>query len=377
MTHDHVFQRQDEMFLPIMLTLSFALLFLVSFVLPFAVRGGRRSRGVSRDHLPENSSIEVIIPAYLEETTIGPTVDRIRRQMQGWPGGTKITVVASDEATAVAAKYADTVIITKPQGKPCAVNLGIRQSRAQVIVLTDGNTSLQPDSWPQIALRELRSSELVSGNKTETGGQDGLFWKFESKAKSFASDSSGTLAVIGEFLAFRRTDFEEIPVDIQSDDLWISMNFDSRGLRSRVSHEITAYEKAAVPKDQWERRIRIAAGQLFEALPKSSSLFRTAAGRAYLAHKMYRLTVGAAAFWGAAIACSLIHPPIMAPLVIIAVSLGIMQYRGVVNLPRPIGLLGAVVGMQVVPILGGIRAIKRYWKKNKGQKIVGWSKVPR
>ncbi|MDQ0118079.1 hypothetical protein J2T22_001256 [Pseudarthrobacter defluvii] len=354
-----------------------ASLFFFSFFLPFMVKGGRCHLGPISEELEKFGSIEVVIPAYLEATTIGPTVARLQRQLSTWHGASSVTVVASDAETALAAGGADKVIFSEPCGKPSAVNQGVNQSNADFICLTDGNTTLQPDSWPQIAARDLRTAALISANKKESGGREGLFWNYERKVKRHSSRTSGTLSVIGEFLVFRRSDFREVPSDIQSDDLWIAMSFDHRGLGSRVNDEITAYESAANPKDQWERRVRIAAGQLYEALPRTPSLLRSAAGRAYLAHKMYRLTVGVAAFWGAAIATVMIFPPVFGPLVASAILFGVLHYRGLILLPRPVGFVGVVIGMQVIPVLGGLRAMARYQREKKGLRSTGWSKVAR
>lgn len=345
--------------------------------MPFVSKGGRRNSGVVRTLTEGLPSIEVIVPAYLEESTIGPTVARLREQLSIWSGSALVTVIASDAGTARAAEAADNVILTQPQGKPSAVNYGVNQSRADIICLTDGNTSLEPFTWSLLTLKELENSELLSANKKETGGQEGVFWKFEEKAKRHSSRTSGSLSVVGEFLAFRRSDFRDIPANTQSDDLWIAMDFDARGLRSTICDEITAHEVAATPKDQWERRIRIAAGQLFEALPKTGQLFRSAAGRSYLAHKMYRLTIGVAAFWGAAILGVMIFPPLLGPLSLIIVVASVLHYRGYFRLPGPLGIMGVVVGMQVIPILGGVRALRRYLRGRKGQTSAGWTKVAR
>ncbi|MGF9664317.1 glycosyltransferase [Arthrobacter crystallopoietes] len=362
-----------------MLSISSAGAFAAGLLLPFvAASVGRRQASELAGAQPvDGASLEVVIPAYLEATVIGESLERLRDQLKHWPGESRITVVASDEETAKASKTADKVLEVGRHGKPAAVNAALEASGSDVIVLTDANCEISPNDWPRLLLRDLSECRLVSGNKTEMVGPEGAFWKYEATVKRATHGSIGTLAVVGEFLAFRRLDFRPIPRATQLDDLWLAMDFNRRGLRVGVSPDISTIEEAAPPREQWERRTRIAAGQMMEVVPRILELSRTAVGRLYLAHKLYRTTAGALAFWLSAISFVLIRPKLIAPIVVPLMSWAIAHYRGVMPAPRATQPVCSAIAMQAVPIAGFIRVVKRMRQGRKGELNTGWTKIPR
>ncbi len=356
--------------------------FLAGPVLPLALAAvervlARETGSYTRpDPLPEDPFVEVIIPAYLEESTVGATVDRLTTDLQKSSIRHLVHVVASDEGTAAAAATAGRVTLTGRGGKPAAVNAAVEQSVADVVVLTDANCHIEPKDWPVRMLRELQVASLLSANKTESGSADVLFWRLESLLKRDATNKVGTLGVVGEFLAMRRRDYRPVPPPTTSDDLWLAMDFDARGLRVAVSPTITTCEDAAPRPEQWERRVRIAYGQLSMALPQLSALSRTPAGRNYLAHKMYRLTVGAAAFWiGLGVLVSA-RPRVLVPLVGLPVGAAVAQYRGLLPVRTPLDPVAAVVALQAIPVAAVSRIVRGSLRRDRGI-TVGWRKVPR
>ncbi len=357
-------------------------LFLAGPVLPLAlglverVLGrGTRSCAVTGP-LPEDPFVEVIVPAYLEETTVGATVDRLTTVLEKSSTRYLVHVVASDEGTAAAAAAAGRVTLTGRGGKPAAVNAAVEQSTADVVVLTDANCRIEPGDWPAHMLRELQDTSLLSANKTESGSADALFWRLESVLKRDATNTAGTLGVVGEFLAMRRRDYRPVPPATTSDDLWLAMDFDARGLRVSVSPTIVTCEDPAPRPEQWERRVRIAYGQLSMALPRLPALSRTPAGRNYLAHKMYRLTVGAAAFWTGLGTLVGARPRLLVPLVGVPVGAAVAQYRGLLPVTTPVDPVAAVVALQAIPVAAASRIVRRSLRRD-GRAGVGWRKAPR
>ena len=357
-------------------------LFLAGPVLPLALGVVRRSLGrgteayPTPEPLPPDPFVEVVVPAFLEENTVGATVARLGADLRKASVRHVVHVVASDEGTAAAAAGADKVTLTGRGGKPAAVNAAVEQSTADVLVLTDANCRIDPPDWPVRMLRELRETSLLSANKTENRSDDVLFWRLESVLKRDASDNGGTLAVVGEFLALRRRDYWPIPPATTSDDLWLAIYFDARGLRVSVSPTIVTSEDPVPRREQWERRVRIAYGQLSEVLPRLPALLRTPAGRNYLAHKMYRLTIGAAAFWvGLATAVSA-RPRVLGPLVGVPVAAAIAQYRGLLPIRTRLDPVAAVVALQAIPVAAVSRVLRRRLRRSQPTSV-GWDKVPR
>jgi cellulose synthase/poly-beta-1,6-N-acetylglucosamine synthase-like glycosyltransferase len=357
-------------------------LFLAGPVLPVAlglverVLGRGRTSYPAPDPLPADPFVEVVIPAYLEQGSVGATVERLSTDLEKSSVRHLVHVVASDADTAAAAAAAGKVTLTGRGGKPAAVNAAVAQSRADVLVLTDANCRIDPSDWPVRMLRELQDTSLLSANKTESGSADVLFWRLESLLKRDATNRVGTLGVVGEFLAMRRQDYRPVPPSTTSDDLWLAIDFDARGLRVGVSPTIVTSEDPAPRPEQWERRVRIAYGQLSMALPRLPALSRTPAGRNYLAHKMYRLTIGAAAFWvGLGVLVSA-RPRALLPLVGLPVGAAVAQYRGLLPVRTPLDPVAAIVALQSIPVAAVSRIVRRSLRRHQPPSV-GWHKVSR
>ena len=84
----------------------------------------------------------VIITAFKEEKTIGEAIKQIIYQL---PKNSEILVIAPDEPTlSVAKKFSEKdkriKILKDPgKGKPTALNLGFKEAKGKVLILTDGD----------------------------------------------------------------------------------------------------------------------------------------------------------------------------------------------------------------------------------------------
>ncbi|MGN7200864.1 glycosyltransferase [Arthrobacter sp. SAFR-044] len=320
--------------------------------------------------------MDVVIAAYLEASVIASTVQRLQRQLAGAGVAGKVIVVASDDDTYQAAAAADRTLKVPRNGKPAALNAGVSASEADIVVLTDANCAIEPDGWPLFVQTGLRSARLLTGSKRERGARERLFWRYEGLLKSRHGEQelSATLAVVGEFLAFRRTDYIPISATTMADDLALALDFNRRELRVAAVPKIYTVEDPASPSEQWERRVRIVCGLLSEAIPRVPQLLTSTVGRAYLVHKVYRVTVGVGAFWIAAFFAMFLFPPYGALLTVSVVSWAVLRYRGFISLKSPLDPLFDVIAMQAIPLAGMARLIRR---RLRGGKVVGWVKVPR
>lgn len=362
----------------LIVALTGAAVFLVGVALPFAIaridRGREPVRQIPAPDAPP--ILEVIIPAYLEAGVIATSIERLRSQLASWPGEARITVLASDEDTATAADAAGaTVRRGPPKGKPVAINDGVASSSADFVVLTDANCEVSPDDWPRLLHEEFTRADLVSASKEETGAREAFFWKYEGIVKRAGGADQPTMSVAGEFLAFRPSDYRPVPIGSLTDDLFIARDFAVRGLRVRVAHAIRTFEPPAAGIDQWERRVRIAAGVYIDALPDWRTLLTVPAGREFLAHKGYRMTIGVVGFWIAATAAAFILPPWSLVAVPAVVSAAVLQYTRPGRGPRMLAPLASVIALQVVPVLGAIRAARRRFGARTTS--LGWKKIAR
>ena len=252
------------------------LVFLMGVVLP-AISGRPRRAILARqtlDELGETPSIEVVVPAYLEVSEIEEKVRSLRAASEHCPGGMHITINAGDPETAAAARAADAdrVIVGANRGKPAAINEAVGSSTSDIIVLTDANCRIEPMAWPQFLLESLAKFGLVSSNKVERSSNEGLYWLVESRIKKSGGEGQPTLGVVGEFVGFRRVDFETMPETTLVDDLWMALDFASRNRFGTVDTRIWTTEKPGSRREQWERRLRICEGLLTETLPQVMQL---------------------------------------------------------------------------------------------------------
>lgn len=354
-----------------------AAVFALGLVLPFLNAEYERRRDHRRipGALPDSPSIEVILPAYLESGVVGDTVTELRRQLAQHSGATTITVVASDEDTALAAEaYGARVLRTQRRGKPAAINAGVHSSRADIIVLSDANCRLGPDDWPELLLAELSRTDLVSAVKGESETPEGAYWKYEAMVKNYGSHGTQTLAVVGEFMAFRRRDFARLPLHVLADDVQLAQDFALRGLTVRIVDGIVAVEPATRRSEQLERRIRISAGQWAQLIPHWRALLTVPAGRQFLAHKGYRMSLGALGFWAAFAGFALLLPPwtLLAALLMLGGSW--LVYAYLPGAPALLTTAASVVVLQALTAAGLVRAVRR---RLTSRPHLGWQKVAR
>lgn len=354
-----------------------AIAFVAGILLPLIK--GRPRVSVARDRSGIDGRIAVVIAAYLESSVIGSTVRRLRMQLDSsGEFDAEIIVVASDEDTARAARDAGAnVLSTRRSGKAAAINAGVAHaSTAEIVVLSDANCEIVPDLWPQILRTSLSRADLISATKREQGGNEASFWKLEKLLKARPRDATPTetLAVVGEFLAFRAADFEPLATRVLVDDLVMAMSFARRGLTVQVSPEIETTEPATTGRDQWGRRVRIARGQLVDALPEIRELLSTHAGFNYVLHKLYRLTVGVAGFWVCWLGFALIALPWSPLLAVLLIAASVGVYSTPNRLPAGMKTVAAAISLQLVPPLA---AMQVGFARLKGNHSDGWKKVAR
>ena len=320
------------------------------------------------------ASIDVVIPAYLETSVIGRKVRSLQAVVARDVAELRVIVVASDELTAAAAREAgaDVVIDCDRHGKPAAVNLGVAQSTAEIVVITDANCDIEPPEWPTIVQLELETAGLVSAHKLEKGGRENFFWKYERFVKEQQGGES--LGVVGEFIALRRADFRPIPAGEIVDDLWLALEVASQGHRVRISDHLRTVEEPAGQRDQWERRVRIAEGMLGQHLPRLGRYLSFASGRRFTVHKLFRLTIGCAAFWTGTAAVALAIPPFTLPAAALVTAYAVSRYSGILWPDRRLLPVTTAFAMQAIPIVAALRLLKNGIG---GRQSVGWVKVPR
>ena len=350
------------------------LLFGLGIVLPLLPMGSWGESFPRRDR-SRPATVDVIVPAYLEASVVVSKIRATKAALARCGIAGKIIVVASDSETAAAAAEADIVIATGRDGKPQAITYGVTASTADVCVSTDANCHIGPEDWPSQLLDSMDANDLVSVEKRERGGSEQAFWLLERLYKR-PGRTSETLAVAGEFMAFRRTDYTPIPAGTLCDDLWQALDFQSRGLKVSLAGGIFTSEPDALAPAQWGRSIRIAQGLFLEALPLAKQLLKTPVGRTFLAHKVYRVTVGCLGFWLAVTGVLLVLPWWCAVLVAVALMILGSIYAGRTDVTMGLAPAASVVGLQAVPPVAGWKALRRALRRSRPREA-GWPKIAR
>jgi cellulose synthase/poly-beta-1,6-N-acetylglucosamine synthase-like glycosyltransferase len=228
-------------------------------------------------------SVSLVIAAYNEESVIESklancyVLDYPIEQLD-------VIVVAdgSDDRTAeVASRDPRVTVIYQPErlGKMAAINRAVAAARGEILVFSDANNLYTPATLRAL-LAPFSDSEVgvVTGRKAidDGGGRpldkaEGLYWRYESKIKSWESQLGSVTGVAGEILAIRRAIFRPPPVGTVNDDFVLAMQAAIDGWRVIYAPQAVSIEPAsATLGDESIRRSRIVAGRyqaLWQLLP--------------------------------------------------------------------------------------------------------------
>jgi cellulose synthase/poly-beta-1,6-N-acetylglucosamine synthase-like glycosyltransferase len=240
--------------------------------------------------------LAVVLPAYRERVVIAAKVEDVRAN--GYPGELEIVVVAEDPGTAAEAHAVGARVVEPAErvGKSEAINLGVAETDAPLIAITDADARLEPGSLAALASWfENPSVGAVAGEKQVLGSSQDLYWRYESLLKQAESRYGGTVAMVGELLAFRRSMFRPLPSDVIVDDLWIALDVVTAGGSVRYEARAVAEESARSSlAEEWERRTRTTAGTLDTIRRRPELLVpgRSPVATQLWGHKLMRLLFG-------------------------------------------------------------------------------------
>jgi len=260
-------------------------------------RTDRRSRNV------QWPSVSILIAAYNEEAVIGRTISSALAQ--DYPGDRLEVIIGSDASTdgtvPVAEEYSarGVRVMAFPcrRGKMAVISDCAARALGDILIFTDANTVLSPDSVRNLArhfhdprvgavcgeLRLLTSAGLAAA--------EGVYWHYEVILKILESRLNAVLGANGAIYAVRREIFPRLRENLITDDFVIPMKVRARGFRVVYDPEAVAFEAApAAVSDEFRRRVRIGAGN-WQALGDCSSLLLPWKGFvsvAFWSHKVLR-----------------------------------------------------------------------------------------
>lgn len=220
--------------------------------------------------------VTLMICAYNEEEVIPEKMENIRRLRYPrdkfcimW-----VTDGSNDRSNELLQQYEEVTLVFSPErrGKAAAMQHGLRENKAGIVVFTDANTMLNTDAIREI-VRLMQNEDVgcVSGEKRvaarqkgETAAEgEGLYWKYESTLKRWDSELYSAMGAAGELFAVRMSVYREASPNALLDDFMMSMLILKDGHRIAYTRDAYAMEYGSADmQEESKRKRRIAAGGL-------------------------------------------------------------------------------------------------------------------
>jgi len=193
-----------------------------------------------------------------------------------------VTDGSNDRSNELLSEYPEVTLVYSPErrGKAAAMQHGLSENRAEIVVFTDANTMLNADALCEIVRQMMKPNvSCVSGEKRVAAravtsdqqagsGQvaaegEGLYWKYESTLKRWDSELYSAMGAAGELFAVRMSDYREAPSNALLDDFMMSMLILKDGHRIAYTSDAYATEYGSADmQEESKRKRRIAAGGL-------------------------------------------------------------------------------------------------------------------
>ena len=225
------------------------------------------------DQLPD---VTLMICAYNEEDIVHEKMANIRQLDYPKEKFCVIWVTdgSSDGSNDLLRQYPEVTLVYSPErrGKAAAMQHGLKENKAGIVVFTDANTMLNANAIREIVRQFMKPDvSCVSGEKrvaARIDGQvaaegEGLYWKYESTLKRWDSELYSAMGAAGELFAVRMADYREAPSNALLDDFMMSMLIVKDGHRIAYTSEAYAMEYGSADMhEESKRKRRIAAGGL-------------------------------------------------------------------------------------------------------------------
>ena len=183
-----------------------------------------------------------------------------------------VTDGSDDSTPQVVRKYSSILLLhnAERRGKVAAMNRAMKYVKSPVVIFSDANTLLNPESVkkivrhyadPQVGGVAGEKKILDFSNNTAAGVGEGIYWKYESFIKRLDSSYYSVVGAAGELFSIRTELFEEVNENVILDDFVISLRICKRGFRVIYEPAAFAIETPSFSiKDEQKRKIRISAG---------------------------------------------------------------------------------------------------------------------
>lgn len=258
----------------------------------------------------ELPTVSIIMSVYNEEIVIEEKLNLINEL--DYPPGKLEVIIGSDNSTdrtnAIIEGFRNRHsniklrIFENRTGKPAVINHLVSIARGDIIVITDADVMIQPDSLKNLVaefsdpLTGLADS-VITGSAHDNKGisiQERTYLNLEGRLKQAEGRVGGfMMGPAGGFYAIRRELFTPVPDSFLVDDFFIAFNILLKGFRARVAESSLAWELINDDlKIGFRRKVRISAGN-FQNLAYFSGILLKPWKRPFIpfvSHKVIRWT---------------------------------------------------------------------------------------
>jgi len=194
------------------------------------------------------------------------------------------------------------IVLKEHGGKAVAVNAGMAEATADVILFVDIRPEIAPGAIqqlvsnfadPKVGCVSGKLTLRQKGHDTASGAVGGVYWRYEQWIRICESASDSPVGVYGGFYAIRRELAVRQPAGMILDDMFQPLSIIRQGYRSVVDPRASVYDMwPEKVESEFHRKVRTLAGnfQLFQLAPwtltpQNRVLFQL------LSHKAARLVV--------------------------------------------------------------------------------------
>jgi cellulose synthase/poly-beta-1,6-N-acetylglucosamine synthase-like glycosyltransferase len=229
-----------------------------------------RSRPRPRERKPTHQAVTVIVAAHNEGGVIGAKVANVLSTR--YPRPLIEIVVASDGSTdgtleAAHRAGAQQVLDLPRVGKITALNAGVEAAGGEVLVFTDADSLLRPDTLDELmanfadpAVGGVSANEVsrIDADASGVARGEGLYWRYEQWIKRLEDKVGSAVSASGRLYAVRRSLFRPSTVTAGTDDFVISTQVLKAGRRlSFDERTIVLVDSPVEGTSELRRKVRV------------------------------------------------------------------------------------------------------------------------
>jgi cellulose synthase/poly-beta-1,6-N-acetylglucosamine synthase-like glycosyltransferase len=238
--------------------------------------------------------LTVVITAWREAATIGRAIEAFLQQPI--PGNWEMIVVCPDPGTAdVVARYAEREgrirrLVDEGRGKPAALNLAFGVAQGTILLLSDGDVYVGPDSVRAL-LAPFGDAHVgaVSSRPVSLSPRDTMlgYWSHllleagAHRQRLRREQAHQFLECSGYLYAVRRSLLQPIPEDALAEDGLISLRVWQQGYRTAYAPDALVYVKYPTNYHDWIQQKSRSTGGYAQSYLRGSRGMRTPVGEAW------------------------------------------------------------------------------------------------